>query len=92
MLGNQVYIDRTQRPPTLVNRIIRLAAFQNPEFYAAQAIRLPNLGKPRMISIPRFQESDHMYDVQCFAISRITLDQQRGISRFAGASVNGCLF
>ena len=29
---------------------IRLAAFQNPDFYAAQAMRLPTFGKPRVIS------------------------------------------
>jgi superfamily II DNA or RNA helicase len=50
VLGNQVYIDRGALPPALVNRIIRLAAFQNPEFYAAQAMRLPTFGKPRVIS------------------------------------------
>jgi superfamily II DNA or RNA helicase len=50
VLGNQVYVDRTKLPPTLVNRIVRLAAFQNPEFYTAQAMRLPTFGKPRVIS------------------------------------------
>jgi superfamily II DNA or RNA helicase len=50
VLGNQVYIDRSALPPSLVNRLIRLAAFQNPEFYAAQAMRLPTFGKPRVIS------------------------------------------
>jgi hypothetical protein len=50
VIGNQVYIDRTKLPPVLVNRIARLAAFQNPEFYAAQAMRLPTFGKPRIIS------------------------------------------
>jgi hypothetical protein len=50
VLGNQVYIDRSTLPPALVNRIARLAAFQNPEFYAAQAMRLPTFGKPRIIS------------------------------------------
>ncbi len=50
VMGNQLYIDRTTLPPTLVNRIARLAAFQNPEFYAAQAMRLPTFGKPRIIS------------------------------------------
>ena len=50
VLGNQVYIDRSKLPPALVNRIVRLAAFQNPEFYAAQAMRLPTFGKPRVIS------------------------------------------
>jgi hypothetical protein len=33
-----------------VNRIARLAAFQNPEFYSAQAMRLSTFGKPRVIS------------------------------------------
>jgi superfamily II DNA or RNA helicase len=50
ILGNQVYIDRNVMPPALVNRLIRLAAFQNPEFYAAQAMRRPTFGKPRVIS------------------------------------------
>jgi superfamily II DNA or RNA helicase len=50
VLGNQVYIDRSALPAALVNRLIRLAAFQNPEFYAAQAMRLPTFGKPRVIS------------------------------------------
>jgi superfamily II DNA or RNA helicase len=50
VLGNQIYIDRSKLPPGLVNRIARLAAFQNPEFYAAQAMRLPTFGKPRVIS------------------------------------------
>jgi superfamily II DNA or RNA helicase len=50
VLANQVYIDRSMLPPALVNRLIRLAAFQNPEFYAAQAMRLPTFGKPRVIS------------------------------------------
>jgi superfamily II DNA or RNA helicase len=50
VLGNQVFIDRSALPPTLVSRLIRLAAFQNPEFYAAQAMRFPTFGKPRVIS------------------------------------------
>ena len=50
VLGNQVYIDRIALPPALVNRLIHLAAFQNPEFYAAQAMRFPTFGKPRVIS------------------------------------------
>lgn len=48
--GNQVYVDRSKLPPILVNRLARLAAFQNPEFYAAQAMRLPTFDKPRIIS------------------------------------------
>ena len=50
IFGNQVYIDRSKLPPTLVNRLARLASFENPEFNAAQAMRLPTFGKPRIIS------------------------------------------
>lgn len=50
VLGNCVYIDRTGLSPALISRLIRLAAFQNPEFYAAQAMRLSTFAKPRIIS------------------------------------------
>lgn len=50
ILGNQMYIEKGGLPSELRNRLIRLAAFQNPEFYKAQAMRLPTFGKPRIIS------------------------------------------
>jgi superfamily II DNA or RNA helicase len=50
VLGNQVYIPKAELTPSLRNRLIRLAAFQNPDFYQAQAMRLSTFGKPRIIS------------------------------------------
>jgi len=50
MLGNQVYVPKADLTPSLRNRLIRLAAFQNPEFYRAQAMRFSTFGKPRVIS------------------------------------------
>ena len=50
VLSDDIYIDRTALPPPMVAVLIRLAAFQNPEFYRAQAMRLPTFGKPRIIS------------------------------------------
>ena len=50
VLSDDIYIDRTALPPSMVARLIRLAAFQNPEFYRAQAMRLSTFGKPRIIS------------------------------------------
>lgn len=50
VLGNEIYIAKEGLPPALRNRLIRLAAFQNPEFYRAQAMRLPTFDKPRVIS------------------------------------------
>jgi hypothetical protein len=48
-LANQVYFEKGQLPQTLANRLIRLAAFQNPEFYRAQAMRMSVWDKPRVI-------------------------------------------
>ncbi len=50
VLGNEIYIAKDALPAGLRNRLIRLAAFQNPEFYKAQAMRLPTYGKPRIIA------------------------------------------
>jgi superfamily II DNA or RNA helicase len=47
--GNLIYIEKNGLPPAMLNRLIRLAAFQNPEFYKAQAMRLSTFGKPRII-------------------------------------------
>lgn len=49
VLGDLLYVDKERLPPALINRLIRLAAFQNPEFYRAQAMRLNTFGKPRVI-------------------------------------------
>lgn len=48
-LSNLVYLEKSGLPQPLLNRLIRLAAFQNPEFYKAQAMRLSTYGKPRII-------------------------------------------
>lgn len=50
VLGDQIYIAKEHLPPGLRNRLVRLAAFQNPEFYKAQAMRLPTFDKPRIIA------------------------------------------
>jgi len=50
VLGNEIYIAKDTLPAGLRNRVLRLAAFQNPEFYKAQAMRLPTYGKPRIIA------------------------------------------
>lgn len=48
-LANLVYFEKAQLPQALANRLIRLAAFQNPEFYKAQAMRMSVWDKPRII-------------------------------------------
>ncbi|MFH1963988.1 MAG: DEAD/DEAH box helicase family protein [Acidobacteriota bacterium] len=49
VLANQIFVAKADLPQQLANRLIRLAAFQNPEFYKAQAMRLPVWSKPRII-------------------------------------------
>ncbi|MEO2026923.1 MAG: DEAD/DEAH box helicase family protein [Fuerstiella sp.] len=49
-LSDQIYIEKDSLPPALRNRLLRTAAFQNPEFYKAQSMRLPTWDKPRIIS------------------------------------------
>ncbi len=48
-LANLIYFEKAQLPQSLANRLIRLAAFQNPEFYKAQAMRMSVWDKPRVI-------------------------------------------
>jgi superfamily II DNA or RNA helicase len=48
-MSNLLYFEKAQLPQPLANRLIRLAAFQNPEFYRAQAMRFTVWDKPRVI-------------------------------------------
>jgi superfamily II DNA or RNA helicase len=48
-LANLVYFEKSELPQPLANQLVRLAAFQNPEFYKAQAMRMSVWNKPRII-------------------------------------------
>ena len=49
ILADRIFIAKKGLPQPLANRLIRLGAFQNPEFYKAQAMRLPVWNKPQII-------------------------------------------
>jgi superfamily II DNA or RNA helicase len=49
-LSNLIYFEKAQLPQALANRLIRLAAFQNPAFYKAQAMRMSVWDKARVIA------------------------------------------
>jgi superfamily II DNA or RNA helicase len=70
VLGNQIYIAKEGLHPALRNRLLRLAAFQNPEFYKAQAMRLSTYGKPRVIACAE----DHPHHI---GLPRGCLDEVR---------------
>ena len=78
VISDQVYVDRTELPPALITQFIRLAAFQNPEFYRAQAMRLPIFGKPRVISCAELYP-------QHIALPRGCLDETLNLVKGHGA-------
>lgn len=47
--ANMLFIAKEGLPAHLINRLARIAAFQNPEFYQAQSLRFSTFGKPRII-------------------------------------------
>ncbi|MDP2321042.1 MAG: DEAD/DEAH box helicase family protein [Acidobacteriota bacterium] len=70
ILGNQIYVDKDGLNPGLRNRLLRLAAFQNPEFYKAQSMRLSTYDKPRVIACAE----DHPHHI---GVPRGCLDEVR---------------
>jgi superfamily II DNA or RNA helicase len=53
VLSSELFIRKDLLPPALRNRLIRLAAFQNPEFYRAQAMRRPTYDTSRIVGCAR---------------------------------------
>ena len=86
VLGDGIYIAKQDLPPSIVARLMRLAAFQNPEFYRAQAMRLPTWGTPRIVDyvedgpkfirLPRGCLDDARHLLQRFGIKPSTSDQR----------------
>ena len=50
VLAQRLFVTKAHLPPALLNQIKRLAAFQNPEFYKKQRMRLSTAGTPRVIA------------------------------------------
>lgn len=76
-VANQVYFEKKQLPQSLANRLIRLAAFQNPEFYRKQAMRFSVWDEPRVIGCAE-NYPNHI------ALPRGCLDAARGLLRDNG--------
>ena len=80
VLANQVFIPKEGLPPAVRNRLVRIAAFQNPEFYRAQAMHLSTYDRARIIGcaedFPRH-----------IALPRGCLDEATGLLTDLGARV-----
>ena len=48
--SNLLYVEEGSLSLRAKNRLVRLAAFKNPDFYRSQAMRLPIYNKPRIIN------------------------------------------
>ncbi|PPS24961.1 DEAD/DEAH box helicase [Pseudomonas amygdali pv. morsprunorum] len=94
-LANQIYFNKSELPQPLVNKLIRLAAFQNPEFYKAQAMRMSvwNTARiigcaenfPQHIALPRGCLDDVRMLLHDNGIELVLCDE-----RFAGKSIDVC--
>ena len=92
-LANQVYFEKSELPQALANRLIRLAAFQNPEFYKAQAMRMSVWNKPRIIGCADNYPKHIALPRGCLDAA-IELLKDNGVTvviqdeRFAGETIN----
>jgi len=48
--ASRIYLEKEGLTPAVQSKLRRLAAFQNPEYYRAQAMGLPTFDKPRVIA------------------------------------------
>ncbi len=84
--------EKAQLPQALANRLIRLAAFQNPEFYRAQAMRISVWDKPRVIGCAENYPQHIALPRGCLDAA-LTLLQENGIAcdlrdeRYGGESI-----
>ena len=77
-LGNLVYIPKEGLSKSHLNRMTRIAAFQNPKFYENQSLRLSNYKTPRIISCAE-EFPDHL------ALPRGCLDELTDLIEKSGA-------
>jgi superfamily II DNA or RNA helicase len=99
-ISAQLFIEKAGLPQTLMNRLIRLAAFQNPDFYKAQAMRMSAWDKPRIIgraenhpkhlALPRGCLSDVMSLLVANKIE-LRIDDERSMGRPLNATFQGVL-
>ncbi len=80
VFANMLFITKDGLPEQLIDRLSRVAAFQNPEFYRAQALRLSTFGKPRIIGCAE-QFQSHL------ALPRGCADEVEALMRDCGITL-----
>ncbi len=93
-LVDGLYIKRDGLSPRAQNRIKRLAVFRNPDFYKAQAMRLPTYNKPRVIDtaqvLPEYIKLPRgCLDSVVKLLPNYNLSDKRGVGRGIDVIFNG---
>lgn len=98
--SNMLYIPTKDLTSGLINKINRLAAFKNPDFYRSQAMRLPTYDKPRIIctaeifdeyiALPRGCEAA-LLDLFSGTKTKITISEKTNCGAEIPAEFNGTL-
>jgi superfamily II DNA or RNA helicase len=91
--ANLLFIEKKGLPPAMLNRLLRIAAFQNPEFYKAQSLRLPTYDKPRVIGCGEDLPKHLALPRGCLADATALLESHRvkplvRDERFSGAPID----
>ncbi len=99
-IASQLFIEKAGLPQPLMNRLIRIAAFQNPDFYKLQATLRSTWNTPRIISRAENHEKflslprGCLTDVEALlAVNQIELrlDDARSMGQRMNATLNGVL-
>ncbi|HEX4961862.1 MAG TPA: DEAD/DEAH box helicase family protein [Thermoanaerobaculia bacterium] len=87
VLAQRLFVEKANLPSPLLNEIKRLAAFQNPEFYKKQSLRLSTASTPRVIAcaeelpqhvaLPRGCRSDLELFLQAHGVDLNVEDQRQ---------------
>ncbi|HOH98119.1 MAG TPA: DEAD/DEAH box helicase family protein [Candidatus Cloacimonadota bacterium] len=93
VLSNMIYIEKAGLRQKLMSNIIRLAAFQNPEFYRSQAMRMPIYNIPRVINLSSETDEYLVIPRGCLEdltrlLSNLGISQIQKDLRFSGELVN----
>jgi superfamily II DNA or RNA helicase len=100
VFAQRLFVDKTDLPSSLINQIKRLAAFQNPEFYKKQSMRLSTALTPRVIScVEEFSSHialprgclDELAELLQHYGSTLDLDDQRHLGEVLKVRFNGKL-
>ena len=93
VLAQRLFIDKIGLPAALLNQLKRLAAFQNPEFYKKQRMRLYTGTTPRVVSCA--EDLDQYISLpRCCAVEAAQLLAEHGITltiddqRYRGTALN----